>query len=124
MHLQLYEAYVAVLKGDVSLEFLLKKLPPLSAHLKELSGLCDGHEYSDESWVVAGLRTDIETAAAGIERIKGAATTYLASDLNRGWEDIFESSISVQKSLRHLAVATGELEDSPTVQSDVLQFGT
>ena len=122
MHRQIYDAYVAVLKGELSLEGLLAKLPPLSAHLKELSSLCDGYEHSDQDWV-DGLRNDIETAAAGIERIKGAASTYQTSDLHRGWEDIFDSSISVQNQLRQLGVATGELEDTPTMASDDLQFG-
>jgi predicted RNA-binding Zn-ribbon protein involved in translation (DUF1610 family) len=54
---------------------------------------------------------------------QGAASTYQASDLHRGWEDIFESSISVQNQLRQLGVATGELEDTPTIASDDLQFG-
>jgi hypothetical protein len=124
LHLQIYQAYVAVLKGDMSLEGLLKTLPPLAVHLAQLGGFCDGQDDAGESPdLVDSLRREIDTAQSGLERIRGAAVTYLASDLNRGWDDIFESALSVESLLRHYAVATGQLEEAAQVPSDDLRFG-
>jgi hypothetical protein len=107
LHQQVYQAYVSVLKGELSLEGLVRKLPLLSSHLKEMLRLCDRGEKSDQqAHLLASLRADIQTGVAGVERIQGVALSYRTSDLNRGWEDIFESSVAIQRDLSYFGAST------------------
>lgn len=93
-HVRLYNALVSVKEGKSSLEALMATLPTLTAQVRELTRFCD---HADEEelppWLLSSLRRNIQAAQGGIERLAGTATSRRISDLNRGWEDIFESSV-------------------------------
>ncbi len=103
LHQAVYRAYIAVLEGRESLESLLGALPALSKHLKDITRFCDIQAASGElARSISSLRQNVQMAKGGVARIEGVASTYQASDLNRGWEDIFESSIAIRDDLVHL----------------------
>ena len=69
------------------------------------------------------MRVDIATGAAGVARMQAAASTFKSSDLNRGWEDIFESSVGIQADLRRWGETEGLVEPGENVPSDGLELG-
>lgn len=111
LHQTVYKAYLAVLEGRESLEILLGTLPALSKHLKDITRFCDSQASSGElDWAVSSLRQNVQTAMGGVARIEGVASTYRASDLNRGWEDIFESSVAIRDDVVYLGRAQGQAQ--------------
>lgn len=97
-----YRAYVAVLRGEQSLETLLAILPNLEAHLSFLLQQCRRlSRRSDGAEALARIEAGIRASLQGIERMAGAEKSRKTSDLNRGWEDIFESALSMASAGEH-----------------------
>ena len=119
IHDRIFTAFQSIRQGKASLESLSATLPPLSAHLRDLTRFAD-HAKEDElpSWLLPSLRSNIEVAKNGVERLAGAQATRRISDLNRGWEDIFEASQAIRADLAQAGRATGRLPAEPSGLQD------
>lgn len=118
IHVRLYNALVSVKEGKSSLESLMATIPPLTAQLRELTRFCErAGEDELPPWLESSLRGSIQVAQGGVERLAGASTSRRISDLNRGWEDIFESSVAIRADLEQARAARGQLEGGPQAPS-------
>jgi hypothetical protein len=119
IHVRVYNAFISVKQGKAPLETLMASLPPLSAHLRDLTRFCDQPAKAGAPpWLVPSLRQSIQLAQKGLERMAGVSATRRISDLNRAWEDIFESSVEIRAHLTQAGTSTGQLQVEQTATLD------
>ena len=102
IHLAVYAAYIAVLEGQQSLEILARALPPLVTHLESMHRICQKEASGAGAAWAAVLARETEVGLSGARRMASAVETRRTSDLNRGWEDIFESSVATAREIGRL----------------------
>jgi hypothetical protein len=119
VHVRVYNTLASVKEGKSSLETLSATLPPLSAHLRELGRFCD-RATPDQlpPELLPSLRRSISVAQQGVERLGSVSSTRRVSDLNRGWEDIFEASLAISADLARAGSTTASLQSEPSPRSD------
>lgn len=139
VYVRAYQAYLSVGKGERTLSALFEALVGVETHLRSLLQLGDmlrrdpeaqsavaqaGTAESDTERLVRKLAPEIKRALGGIERIRCAEEHRSMSEINRGWDDIFDSAIVIEGALRGLRVEHGgQTEEGPVQQDSVTISG-
>ena len=130
---QLNQAYDAVMSGVASLSTIYA---PLSSFEKYLLELQNGYQQAveltpnegeDNSGFAEGqdlarrLLGELERSFEGVSRIRSVAESFSMADLSRGWDNIFNAGVDIQRATQSFAKMNGLLEDDG--QSDSAQLG-
>lgn len=102
LHQRVFAAYLGVREGRESLETLLATLPALIKHLESMLRVCKKELQGGGAAWASALGREIEVGLRGAHRMASVADTLRTSDLNRGWEDLFESSVATSRELSRL----------------------
>lgn len=97
-----YKVYKSVMAGRRPLGDLLAVLSPLETHLHSTKRLCE-RQHPDladpaDQPALAMLRRvlpEVRRALKGIARIRAAQVTLRMSDVNHGWDDIYDSAVAI-----------------------------
>ena len=121
-----FRAYQDVLSGGRSLPDLLAALVPLEAHLRSVLQLRQSLRQTPQEAGALGAQAEVvlnrvdpelRRAQKGVERIRLAQESLRISDINHGWDDIFDSAVVIEGALHPLRVAEGGTPSAAAVDT-------
>lgn len=96
----IYDAYMAVISGDRTLKTLWPHLYGLenffAPYVQMVNELLNSDDAVEEGKALGALLEDV---FSGIEYMRRAEESRRQSDLNQGWNRIFEAAVNIQKLL-------------------------
>lgn len=139
VYVRVFRSYQGVIQGKQDLSQLVASLDPLEAHLRTLTQLGqslrhspevkeavsqEGTAEADTLRLLRKLEPEIHRALSGVERLRGVRENRLMSELHRGWDDIFDSAVMLEGSLKELGRKHGlQNEERPTRADSVTISG-
>ena len=118
-HGRVFDAYREVLAGKLSLPGLFETLPDLEAHLTELDTMSSeilaveaGDEelpeaFSEGMGFIKSVQSELTNAWNGVQRMRQSGESLQMKDLIRGWDQVFEASLSIQSSIQRYSATQG-----------------
>ena len=93
---EIYRNYLAVLKGERSLEALIEALPALTKYLQSLAERCRKlRQIPQGAEALRQFEVALEASAMAVNRMTRVQQNRQTRDLNRAWEDLFDSALSM-----------------------------